>query len=636
LARPGLSARAALTAGAVLAVALPGTALASHTYTTDAQRTGAHRGLVDDKPLETRRAGGRSPGHQHGTKEGHLPPSKENVELVGKLSPTGRFGDIVEGQIADLALFDDVAYLNSWAEESCTRGGVYAVDIRNPRSPKESAFIPALPGNYHGEGAHVIEARTSAFRGDLLAVNNEYCADVDRGGGFDLYDVSNPKKPKILVQGFGDFGDEGTLEGEATAAHSSHSVFLWQDGGKVYAVAVDNEEQHDVDIFDVSDPRNPVPVGEFDLDELFPQIIDASAFGDEIFLHDMVVKKIDGVQTMLASYWDAGYVKLDVSDPSAPTYLGDTSFDGPDPLFPDFTPPEGNAHQAEFSGNDRYVLAADEDFGPFRARLTVGGQGFNGAEATDTAARINDLADGALGPGTTFVGRACPGDAVAPAPADDGDPATDDIAVIVRGTCSFEEKVNAVKAQGWDGWIVFNDAGRPDGDPLLTAGVVGTAGDLPGIFVTRADALNGIFGITNDAEPPVGTKGQDVSVATAFDGWGYAHLYRNENGKMTEVDTFAINEARDERFATRFGDLSIHEFATDPRRNLAYSSYYSGGLRVLSFGEKGLDEVGHFIDEGGNNFWGVEFTTRKGGLIAASDRDYGLYLFRYTGPKPKD
>ena len=78
----------------------------------------------------------------------------------------------------------------------------------------------------------------------------------------------------------------------------------------------------------------------------------------------------------------------------------------------------------------------------------------------------------------------------------------------------------------------------------------------------------------------------------------------------------------------------MHEFATDPTENLAYSSYYAGGLRVMSFGDDGLDEVGKFIDQGGNNFWGVEqFTTPDGQrLIAGSDRDFGLYLFRYTGP----
>ena len=633
--RSRLFPRTITLACAAFLLVLPAGALATHGKT---QRISSERApLVFDDGLVAPSLG--SPGDQHGGTEGHLPATRKNVQLVAKLSPTAQFGDIVDGQIADLTVFGGYAYLNSWNEESCTRGGVYVVDIRNPRKPKEAGFIPALAGNYHGEGAHVIEAETPFFEGDLLAVNNEYCADVPRGGGFDLYDVSDPKNPKVLVQGFGDFGaDDGTLTGPRTDANSSHSVFLWQQEEKVYAVAVDNVEQHDVDIFDVSDPRNPRPVAEHDLDEMFPQIVDQSAFGDNIFLHDMVVKEIDDVPTMLASYWDAGYVKLDVSDPANPGYLGDTSYDGADPLFPGLSPPEGNAHQAEFSGDDQFILAGDEDFSPFRARVNViGNGGFNAAEATDTTARIESLPDRLMGPGTTFVGRACTvsgGDTVMAAPADDGDPNTDDIAVIVRGTCGFEEKVNAVKAAGWDGWIVFNNANRPDGDPLVTNGVVVSGGDLPGVFMRRQDALAGLFGITDDSTPAVGTRGADVSVATEFDGWGYAQLYKNENGKMRRIDSYAIPEARDPAFASGFGDLSIHEFATDPGARLAYSSYYAGGLRVFSFGNGGLKEVGKFIDQGGNNFWGVEVASEKGRLIAASDRDFGLYLFRYTGPKP--
>ena len=106
---------------------------------------------------------------------------------------------------------------------------------------------------------------------------------------------------------------------------------------------------------------------------------------------------------------------------------------------------------------------------------------------------------------------------------------------------------------------------------------------------------------------------------------------------MTEVDAYAIPEALDPSFASGFGTLSIHEFATDPEARLAYSAYYAGGLRVLRFGNRGLRETGRFIDEGGNNFWGVEqFTDRGDRLIALSDRDFGLYIFEYTGPGSDD
>jgi hypothetical protein len=92
-------------------------------------------------------------------------------------------------------------------------------------------------------------------------------------------------------------------------------------------------------------------------------------------------------------------------------------------------------------------------------------------------------------------------------------------------------------------------------------------------------------------------------------------------------------------FASGFGDLSIHEFAVDQQSSrLAYSSYYAGGARALSYGSNGLSEVGAFIDEGGNNFWGVEDMDIRGKghhgggrYFALSDRDYGLFILRYTG-----
>ncbi len=66
--------------------------------------------------------------------------------------------------------------------------------------------------------------------------------------------------------------------------------------------------------------------------------------------------------------------------------------------------------------------------------------------------------------------------------------------------------------------------------------------------------------------------------------------------------------------------------------NLAYLSYYAGGVRVIRWGPNGIREVGAFIDEGGSNFWGVELHVINGTqYLLASDRDYGLYILNYTG-----
>jgi hypothetical protein len=141
----------------------------------------------------------------------------------------------------------------------------------------------------------------------------------------------------------------------------------------------------------------------------------------------------------------------------------------------------------------------------------------------------------------------------------------------------------------------------------------------------------------DDDAPPIGTLGEDIQASALFDGWGYVRLL--DRNSLEEIDAYAIDEALDPDFAFGFGDLSVHEVAVDPvEQGLAYLSYYSGGLRVIRYGDRGIKEVGHYFDKKGNDFWGVEVhflpkTHEK--LILASDRDSGLWIFKFTGRTDK-
>jgi hypothetical protein len=73
------------------------------------------------------------------------------------------------GQIADVGVHKNWAYLASWDDPSCQRGGTHIVDIRDPARPKDAGFLPATEGFYHGEGVHAIALDTPQFRGDVLA-----------------------------------------------------------------------------------------------------------------------------------------------------------------------------------------------------------------------------------------------------------------------------------------------------------------------------------------------------------------------------------------------------------------------------------------------------------------------------------
>jgi hypothetical protein len=200
------------------------------------------------------------------------------------------------------------------------------MDIQDPTKPKQVNFIRTSKGSYAGEGSHAISIDTDHFTGDVLAFNNEICSTAKQAdGGMTLVDVTDPLNPEFLVQHAGD------IDPATGKAHTIHSVFVWQAGDRAYAVLVDNEEAEDVDIMDITDPRNPVMVAEYDLTVLAPQIVQEGVGLDSVFLHDMVVKEIDGRFVMLLSYWDGGYVTLDVTDPTDAQYIGHSDFAFPDP-----------------------------------------------------------------------------------------------------------------------------------------------------------------------------------------------------------------------------------------------------------------------------------------------------------------
>ncbi|WP_332662609.1 PA domain-containing protein [Aeromicrobium sp.] len=576
--------------------------------------------------------------HQHGDNTGHLPATNENVDLVSKL----RLKNVEPGKIADVGVFNDHAYLAAWGSETCKYNGVHVVDIKDPAAPKEVAFIQAKEGSYPGEGIQTLHIDTPAFNGDILVSNNEKCKDKTGVGGMNIYDVTNPGHPTPLAEGVGDF----TVSGQGKkSANQIHSVFAWDAGDKAYAVIVDNDEGTDVDIMDITNPKKAKLIAEYDLDQRFPQILQsAPANLTEVFLHDMIVKEIGGKQVMLLSYWDAGYVQVDMSDPLNPVYIGDTDFANPDPQLAESTgkieKPEGNGHQAEYTLDNDYVIGADEDFAP------------NGTEGhTDDDSTLFQVSQGSGTPqlqdGDTFsgdavyVGQACTGDAAVPAA-----PTTTSgtqVAIVMRGVCTFTEKVASVEAAGgYEGVIVANREGS-DG---CSAFGMSVEGSIPSFSVDRrtgfgffdkegsydnaaclAGATSAIPGVS------LGDVGDLVSLRAFFDGWGYVHLYDNSAGKMAELDTYAIPEAMDPDKAQGFGDLSVHEVATSHERaDLAYFSYYSGGFRVAKIVADELVETGRYIDEGGSNFWGVQVFEHDGvEYVAASDRDYGLYIFRYTG-----
>ncbi len=599
---------------------------------------------------------GAHPGGQHGPDEGHLlgEGAWGKIELVGQWTPE----DIEPELIADVTVFGDYAYLARWGGSACAGpegakggrvvdGGAYIVDISDPENPEQVGFISTGQDTLVGEGMQVIHLTTSAFTGDVLVMNHEGCGKNYKGG-VSLWDVTDPTKPKKLKEFFGDITVDGARD--VPDVNQTHSAFAWDAGDRAYLVMVDDEEATDVDIFDITNPKKPVLIAELNLNDY--GVAQPELGLTDSFLHDMVVKEIDGRFIMLLSYWDGGWVLLDVTDPANPVFLGDSDYPPTDPELAGVAPPEGNAHQAEFTIDNRFIIGTDEDFDPFRFTVrTDDGGAFRANTGTQTTVEEALAISGT----TVFVGRACDVDAAVPTAPDIGDA---QIAVVERGLCTFEEKAqNVLEAGGYEAIIIFNREGADACNAVLTPSL---EADIPTLLIGRqagfalfdqedAFDLNACLDATPELAPiAVGAIGDVVTdVESQFDGWGYVHLFfaDAQEGALTEVDTFAIPEALDPAFAEGFGDLSVHEVAVDPLDpTLAYLAYYAGGLRAIQIQcavpyddvdtvaeaqTCELVEVGGYLDPEGNNFWGVEtFVRDNQTYILASDMDSGLWIFR--------
>ncbi len=266
---------------------------------------------------------------------------------------------------------------------------------------------------------------------------------------------------------------------------------------------------------------------------------------------------------------------------------------------------------------------------------------------------VANLSDKRLNGTVSYGGYGCP--ASAPIPRAPGSLTEDDVVVLQRGpvgdpsapeaACFPGEKAAMAKAAGYDAVIITN---RHFGSATADTAYCGSGGypaeavGFPTICTTHA-GLHALFGQQpnyatdySGTEPRIGDRGAVLDAQAFFNDWGYVHLYsgtQDKAGKYKELDTYAIDEAHDPTYAEGYGDLSVHEVAvSETNAALMYFSYYSGGFRAVKIEKGQLVEKGRYIDAGGSNFWGVQVFQQGGQeYVAASDRDHGLYIFRYTG-----
>jgi hypothetical protein len=246
-------------------------------------------------------------------------PILEGLELVGHVA-------LVDGFNADVWVDGTVAYLATLGRgEACPASGVRRYDVTDPAEPLE---LEAISTEYPGTSAEAVwvgSLETEAFTGTVAAVAHGPCDPLDEEAfrGLVLWDVTDPAAPVWLSSHRTGPGTVGI-----------HDFDVWVESDRVLVVAsspnslLDHpNEAGDLRIVDITDPRRPRAVSDWDFRRDAPEAMREAVLADAD-LRDFAARGVtidpDGSRAFVAQ-WDAGVVVLDLSDPSEPEMIGRTA-----------------------------------------------------------------------------------------------------------------------------------------------------------------------------------------------------------------------------------------------------------------------------------------------------------------------
>ena len=565
-----------------------------------------------------------------------------SAKVNKNLDLRGRGVRNVPGATTDVWALGGYAYTGTFSSPcgGDPDAGVWVWDVSNKNKTDFVGIIPSPTGSR----ANDVKA-ASMNSGDILVHSNEACAGGP--GGFEIYNVDDPTNPVSLASvqtddvnallrddlGFTDFG--------------VHNLFLFTQGGNDYVGAVVESEFGNFQIFDITDPENPVLVGFWGAESNsmgdfpapwpgenyatlsdFAKILDADAYlfsgfgaSQNRFLHDITISE-DGTEAYLAN-WDAGLILLDISDVTNPVQISVA-------LDVDSGDGEVNSHAVWPSEDGTIVIEGEEDFSPFETTFSITSgpaAGEYGAAEGAITVPIASLPGETMAGSTTYVGLACNGD---PVPVGTG------IALIQRGACAFTDKINNADAAGYDGVVVFNDAAR--GDALVTMGGVDV--NLPGVFVGHSTGLSIAIAATA-GDLVLGASGESVSASVVPNEWsGFRIWDYSDPTEPALASTFSTVCAADpvNSICDPAGTYSAHNVQVETTGNKvkAYISWYTDGILVLDISDPWHPvETARFVDDSTNDgepndFWGI-YKEPNSPFIYGSDRNGGLYILKEQG-----
>jgi hypothetical protein len=290
-----------------------------------------------------------------------------NVEVVGHTDLGGR------GFNADVWTHRGIAYVGHWGFPDWATGndrfcpsipnnGVAVIDVHDPTAPTVLSRL-MNPSGTSAEDVVVYTAQTGPLAGhDIAAAGIQVCGDnrfssIPRG--LQLWDVTDPRHPAPI--GFWD------AECCAPGVHE-FEVSYRADLGRTFAYATvptsryadattasgyrDADGDGDFRLIDITDPTAPVQTSSFGIQDIGGPFYSGQGCDADANYGHGAEPSADG-RLVFLSYWDSGFIRLDVSDPANPIFEGRT-------VYP--ANADGDAHSSQWDESRELLFGADEDF----------------------------------------------------------------------------------------------------------------------------------------------------------------------------------------------------------------------------------------------------------------------------------
>ncbi len=543
-----------------------------------------------------------------------------NFQLIGTTS-TGGIGVAAYKNLAFTGLGGNV-------------NGVAILDISNPANPVLVGQTPPIAANMEEIRALRIGTR------DVLVVS-EQTGSMNPQGGLRMYDIGDPAHP-VEIGFFPAFGGAYHFE---IARQGKRTLALL--GAIRTEEVTSNFGQEpgtgDLIIGDISDPTNPLMVGEWG-------VLDEPALGMSAYLSERygvmtnlyaegVSASPDGRYAYL-TYYDLGVVILDISNPAAPRYLGRAGYQDGE---------EGNAFEAQTARGGTILLRANLVRQAFQTQLSSNAltRDRTAGEDQNTPA-IFALPGNRLVGDVVPVGRGCPGDPYLADPAGK-------LALIQftaprePGDCSYAEKVYRAQQAGAIGAVLynptptggFNDHHGPSGTPgrIVLPGNITEPLTIPSIAVGRdtglcleqvPDGEGGLLATDCTLAAPV-----TLTATSNFSGYGGIDIFDIRNpAQPIKLSTFNtpngmdVNVALTRRYPNTTAPPSANHMVVVG--NTVYAGWWGDGFRAIDISDPAHPrEIGAWTGEGaspGDSRLQAWEPVIHNGMILLNSVRYGLYI----------